>query len=175
MTVEIRALRKEDDRAAFTSDDEALDLYFHRFAGQNQFRHHVGVTYVAVDEGLILGFVTVAGGSMDACVVAGKKMPPYPLPILRVARLAVATLARGRGIGRALVRFCIELAEHVADETGCVGLVVDAKADAVDFYDRLGFHRIDLLEGAVLQRPAPTPMFLPLGSVPPRLAGTPRP
>ena len=29
------------------------------FAGQNQFRHHIGVTYVAMDGGDILGFLTV--------------------------------------------------------------------------------------------------------------------
>ena len=30
MTVDIRALRGDDDRGAFRSGDEALDLYFHR-------------------------------------------------------------------------------------------------------------------------------------------------
>ncbi len=57
MTVEIRALRPTDDRASFRSGDEALDLYFHRYAGQNQFRHHLGVTYIAVEQSVILGIV----------------------------------------------------------------------------------------------------------------------
>ena len=47
--MEIRALRPGDDRSAFQSGDEALDRFFHRYAGQNQFRHYLGVTYVAVD------------------------------------------------------------------------------------------------------------------------------
>ena len=33
MTVEIRGLRRSDDRSLFRSGDQALDLYFHRYAG----------------------------------------------------------------------------------------------------------------------------------------------
>jgi GNAT superfamily N-acetyltransferase len=167
MTVEIRALDRSDDRQAFRSGDEALDLYFHRYAGQNQFRHHVGVTYVAVEERRILGFVTVAPASLDApAVPRGRRLPPYPVPVLRVARLAVDEVVRGRGLGRALLRFAIELAERLRSEFGCVGLVVDAKKGAEDFYERYGFVPLELVEGAAAQRPEPTAMFLGLGSVP---------
>ncbi len=168
MTVEVRPLHRSDDRQAFQSGDEALDLYFHRYAGQNQFRHHVGVTYVAIEE-RILGFVTVSPGSLDGGdLPSGRKAPPYPVPILRVARLAVDQSARGRGLGKALLRFAIELAERMASELGCVGLVADAKPDAVEFYRRYGFVPLEVLEGAAPQRPEPTAMFLALGSVPPR-------
>jgi len=169
MTVEIRGLRRSDDRQAFASGDEALDLYFHRYAGQNQFRHHVGATYVAVEGERTLGFVTVSPGSLDAAdLPSGRRTPPYPVPILRVARLAVDASARGRGLGRALLRFSIELAERMMAEFGCVGLVVDAKHGAEEFYRRYGFVPLDVLEGAAAQRPEPTPMFLALGSVPRR-------
>ncbi len=169
MTVEIRALQRSDDRHAFRSGDEALDLFFHRYAGQNQFRHHVGVTYVAVEDLRILGFVTVSPGSLDADdLPSGRKAPPYPVPILRVARLAVDESARGQGLGRALLRFAIELGERMMAEFGCVGLVVDAKSGTEEFYQRYGFVRLDILEGAVAERPSPTPMFLALGSVPRR-------
>jgi GNAT superfamily N-acetyltransferase len=169
MTVEIRALLKTDERHDFRSGDEALDLYFHRYAGQNQFRHHIGVTYVAVEDERILGFVTVSPGSLDAEELpAGRRPPPYPVPILRVARLAVAECARGLGLGKALLRFCIELAEQMMEELGCVGLLVDAKSDAVAFYRRYGFISLEVIEGATAQKPAPAPMFLALGSVPRR-------
>lgn len=169
MTVEIRALQRADDRQAFRSGDEALDLYFHRYAGQNQFRHHIGVSYVVVEEQRILGFVTVSPGSLDADdLPSGRKAPPYPVPVLRVARLAVDETGRGRGLGKALLRFAIELAERMAGELGCVGVVVDAKRGAEEFYGRYGFVPLDVLEGVLLQRPEPTPMFLALGSVPRR-------
>ena len=38
MTVEIRPLAVDDDRRSYRFGDEALDLFFHRHAGQNQFR-----------------------------------------------------------------------------------------------------------------------------------------
>ena len=169
MSVEIRALRPGDDRRAFRSGDEALDLYFHRYAGQNQFRHHIGVTYVAAEYGgRIVGFVTVAPGSLDAdALPSGRRMPPYPLPILRIARLAVEKEVKGRGIGKALLRFSFELAERMRDELGCVGVLVDAKAQAVEFYRQFGFTAVYAIEGAAARVPAPTLMYLPLGSVPP--------
>ncbi len=56
--------------------------------------------------------------------------------------------ATGRGLGRALLRFTIELAERMRVELGCVGLVVDAKRGAEGFYERLGFVALDVLAGA---------------------------
>jgi hypothetical protein len=79
MTVEIRALKRKDDRQVFRSGDEALDLYFHKYAGQNQFRHHIGVTYIAVEDDRILGYVTVAPGSLDAeDLPSGRNFHPIP-------------------------------------------------------------------------------------------------
>src|SRR5438552_3518552 len=104
MTVAIRLLRPEDNRSAFRSGDDALDLFFHRHAGQNQFRHHVGVAYVAVDGARILGFATVTPAALAAeSLPAGRRMPPYPVPVLRVARLAVDSTARSSGLGKALL------------------------------------------------------------------------
>jgi GNAT superfamily N-acetyltransferase len=169
MTVEIRALQRSDNRQAFRSGDEALDLFFHRYAGQNQFRHHIGVTYIAAEGERILGFVTVSPGSLDADdLPSGRRAPPYPVSILRVARLAVDASARGRGLGKALLRFTLELAQQMMEELGCVGVVVDAKSGAEAFYRRYGFEPLDVVEGATAQHPAPTAMFLALGSVPRR-------
>jgi hypothetical protein len=61
--VEIRRLRASDDRARFQSGDPDLDRFFRSYAGQNQFRRHIGVTYVAVEAGEVLGYLTVAPGA----------------------------------------------------------------------------------------------------------------
>jgi len=167
MTVEIRALAQTDRRDEFHSGDEALDLYFHRYAGQNQFRHHIGVTYVAVEESGILGFVTVCPASLDAEELpSGRKLPPFPVPVLRIARLAVSASFQGRGVGKALLRFSVELAEHMRDEIGCVGLVVDAKPEAANFYSRFGFTSRETLQGGGAGFLRTTPMYISLGSVP---------
>lgn len=167
MTVEIRALRPDDEREGFSSGNEHLDTFFRRYAGQNQFRHHIGVTYVAVDGAAILGFATISPATLDAeDLPNGKRMPPYPLPVLRLARLAVATGAQGLGVGRALLRFIIELAERQRDDVGCVGVLVDAKPESVAFYLPYGFVVVTADSGVVLTSPRPISLYLPLGSVP---------
>jgi GNAT superfamily N-acetyltransferase len=160
--MEIRALQQGDDRSQFRSGDALLDRFFHVFAGQNQFRHHLGVTYVAIDGGLVLGFATVAPGHIEIDRLpasARKQLPRYPLPVLRLARLATDSTARGSGVGRALLRFVLDLALRMSDDFGCVGVLVDAKPDAVEFYAKHGFIPLDLTEGQSDARPQPSAMF----------------
>ena len=92
-----------------------------------------------------------------------KKLPAYPLPILRLARLAVDEAVRGQGLGKELLRFVLQLAIRLARDYGCTGVLVDAKAEAVAFYEKLGFVALELVEGQSDARPAPVPMFLSVG------------
>ena len=103
MGIAVRQLRPEDDRSDFHSGNIDLDRFFQQFAGQNQFRHHIGTTYVAVEGELVLGFATVAPSEIDVERIPAsrrKRLPKYPMPVLRLARLAVDERARDRGVGR---------------------------------------------------------------------------
>ena len=155
----IRQLTPSDDRSGFASGHESLDRYLRLYAGQNQFRHHLGVTYVAVDSRGIAGFMTVAAGELAAERVA-RGRGPHPLPILRLARLAVHLDARGRGIGEALLFEALRLAVTMKTSVGCAGVVVDAKAEAISFYAKYGFAVFEAFEGASPAQPLSTPMFL---------------
>lgn len=166
--MEIRALRSDDDRSTFESGDAALDRFFRKYAGQNQFRHYLGVTYVAVDGGRVLAFATVAPGQLeieDLPAAGRKKLPRYPLPILRLARLAVDRSAQSQGLGTQLLRFVCRLAARMADDYGCSGVVVDAKAEAVKFYAKYGLVPHEALEGQSEARPRPTTMFLAMRAI----------
>lgn len=166
--IEIRALRESDDRSQFHSGDSDLDRFFHKFAGQNQFRHYVGVTYVAVEDRRILGFATLAPGHVEIEGLPApvrKKLPRYPLPVLRLARLAVDESARAQGLGTQLLGFVLKLAVRMANDYGCLGVVVDAKPGAVDFYARYGFIPVDAIEGQSDARPQPTLMFLAMRAI----------
>jgi GNAT superfamily N-acetyltransferase len=161
--MEIRALRPEDDRSTFQSGDEGLDRFFHRYAGQNQFRRYLGVTYVAVDGARILGFATVAPRHVDVEDLperTRKKLPRYPRPALGLARLAVDRSAKSTGLGGQLLRFVLGLASKMADEVGCAAVVVDANPGAVAFYTKYGFTPFEPLEGQSEARPRPTAMYL---------------
>jgi predicted N-acetyltransferase YhbS len=169
LPVIIRRLEPGDDRTSFRSGDIELDRFFHRFAGQNQFRHHLGTTFIALLDGEIVGYATVAPSEISARtlpVAKRRRLPQYPLPVLRLARLAVAESAGGRGVGGELLRAVFLLAHRMADDLGCVGVLVDAKASAEAFYGRFGFFRLVLEGGELGERPAPSAMFLELGAVP---------
>ena len=164
----VRRLEPQDNRSDFRSGDIDLDRFFQRYAGQNQFRHHIGTSYVAVQGDQIVGFATVSSGELTTEVVTKalrRRLPAYPLPVLRLARLAVDERFQGHGIGRFLLRSMLALAIEMRDRAGCVGMVVDAKPDAVDFYTALGLTRLTLISGSLGDRPEPVAMFLPIGQI----------
>lgn len=167
---QVRRLEPDDDRSSFASGNLDLDRFFARYAGQNQFRHHIGTTYVAVDAaGAIAGFATLTASEIAPSAVAPsprRRLPRYPLPVLRLARLAVDERARGKGVGSLLLRAVLVLAKRMARDYGCVGVLVDSKPGAVPFYEKLGFVRLECTAGELGDRPEPQPMFLELGQVP---------
>jgi GNAT superfamily N-acetyltransferase len=105
---EVRPLAREDDRSGFSCGDAELDRFFEHYAGQNQFKLHLAVTYVAVVTGKIVGFATVAASSIERASIPSarmqKRLPACPLPVLRLARLGVDTRAQRHGIGKGLLR-----------------------------------------------------------------------
>lgn len=89
---------------------------------------------VAVADGRVLGGVTFvpAGGPMADIARAGEA---------EIRMLAVSPAARGRGVGEALVRACLERARAVE---GCVRVVLSTQPSmhtAHRIYGRLGFTR----------------------------------
>jgi len=168
MKINIRLLLESDDRSSFRSGNVELDRFFQQYASQNQYRHHIGSTYVAVDDesNEILGFATVAPAHIDEIAPdLHKKLPKYPLPVLRLARLTVSERAQGYGLGEALLRFVFELALKLSHEYGCIGVLVDARKDAKAFYAQYGFYHVEIIQGRSGMRPLTIPMFLPLGSI----------
>ena len=164
----VRRLTPQDDRSSFNSGDIDLDRFFKRYAGQNQFKHYIGTTYVVERQGAIIGFVTVSSGDITTEALpstARKRLPDYPLPVLRIARLAVAKEAQGLGVGKLLLKAIFKLALTQRDQSGCCGVLVDAKVDAIAFYERLSFIRLESLSGELGDRPQPTPMFLSIKAI----------
>ena len=166
--LEIRLLRREDDRGAFSCGEPALDRFFQHYAGQNQFKLHLAATWVATRDQDILGFATVASGSLERRSVPDerlrRRLPDYPLPVLRLARLGVDRRAQGLGLGRALVRHVLRLALSQREQVGCVGVVTDAKPAAVAFCEGLGFTALAGV-GEGLLHGDPTPMFLDISTI----------
>lgn len=170
MPILVRQLRESDDRTSFRSGHVDLDLFFTRYAGQNQFKLHIGSTYVAVDDaGAIVGFVTVASCSIEAGGIPrqlAKRLPSYPIPALRLGRMAVAEGIQRSGVGALLMKAVFLLARDQARKTGCAFVVVDAKPGSETYYERWGFHAMAVTAGELESKPTPKPMVLPLGAIP---------
>lgn len=171
MATLVRQLRESDDRTKFRSGHPDLDLFFARYAGQNQFKLHIGTTYVAVEHaGPVVGFVTVASCSIEVADAPKKKLlkrlPSYPIPALRLARMAVATGQQRSGVGSLLMKAVFLIARDQAKKSGCAFVVVDAKPGAETYYERFGFEMLPVEAGELDARPMPRPMFLEIGAIP---------
>ena len=167
-TIEIRPLAKDDDRSGFSCGHPDLDRFFEHYAGQNQFKLQLAVTRVVVVEAHIVGFATVAASSIERASVPSarlrKRLPAYPLPVLRLARLGVDTRAQGLGIGKALLRRVLALAVEQRDSMGCVGVVTDAKPESVSFYEEIGFAPVEGVREGLLHS-EPLPLFLAIDTI----------
>lgn len=145
MPARIELLAHRHVRSGFDCGEPALDDFLRHQAGQLQ-RRGFGKTYVALgsmsDEGdAVLGFITVSVGQVAAVSMPPTlKLPRYPVPILRIGRLAVDRRAQGQGLGQDLLAFALHLALDFADRVGLWAVVVDAKHEmAAAWYQRLGF------------------------------------
>jgi GNAT superfamily N-acetyltransferase len=155
----IELLAAQHRREGFDCGEPALNDFLRRQAGQQQ-RKGFGKTYVALaDDGVnVVGFVTVSAGQVAAeQLPPGLKLPRYPVPMLRIGRLAVDRRNQGQGIGQDLLAFALRLALEFSQRVGLYAVVVDAKHDkAGAFYRRLGF--VPTLDN-------PLCLFLPLSTL----------
>lgn len=142
MKFSVAALDLASDRSYFESGVAALDRYFQTQVGQD-IKRRVTACFVATDtQGHIAGYYTLASASVlltdlpDAVV---KKLPRYPsVPAVRMGRLAVNQLYKGKGLGAALLADALRRA--VTAEIAAYALVVDAKDEnAASFYAHHGF------------------------------------
>ena len=166
MAIVLRRLEEHDEVENFDCGDEALGNYLKRHAWTNQQKSSIGVSYVSVDEDAprtVLGYFTLAMASVPRETFPKKHvrgLPPYDLPLILLARLAVDRRFAGRGLGHALISEAFRISLRVADEVGWRCIVTDAYRDRVGWYARYGFLPI---EGA--EENAPQRMFLDIRTV----------
>ena len=166
MAVLIRRLEEQDEVEPFDCGDEPLNNYLKRHAWTNQQKSSIGMTYVAIDEGAplnVIGYFTLATASVPRDALPKKYvrgLPPYDLPLILLARLAVDRRFSGKGLGHALVAEAFKIALRVADDVGCRCVITDAYRDRVDWYARYGFV---VLESAAVSNPQR--MFLDIRTI----------
>jgi GNAT superfamily N-acetyltransferase len=138
----IEKLRPDHAIAGFDCGQEELNRFLTRFALVNQLAG-AAQTYVARTGDAMVGYYSLSVGEVaygDAPDRLKKGLARHPVPIMILARLAVSTIAQGRGIGAGLLKDAMLRTIQAADIAGIRALVVHAKDEnARRFYEHFGF------------------------------------
>ena len=131
MPIVIERLTARHQRARFDCGELALNEFLQRQAGQIA-RRGIGKTYVALggDGRIVVGFVTLSVGQVEtARLPQHLRLLRYPVPLLRIGRLAVDRTQQGQGIGQQLMSFSLQLALEFSQKVGLYAVLVEAKHD----------------------------------------------
>lgn len=131
------------DRKAFDCGQHpALNTYITQQAGQDE-KRHVSRTFLLLEEGVLVGYYTLANASAVESELGEelmKKMPRYPMPAVLLSRLAIDKNHQGKGLGKRLMADFFRRVYAVSQHSGVAFIVVDAKDQAAaNYYKSLGF------------------------------------
>ena len=128
----VRKLTPTDMVDGFDCGQAALNQFLQRYALVNQ-KANSAQTYVCCQTGVVVGFYSLAAGSVEpesAPPRVMKGLARHPVPVLILARLAVDQNHQGKGLGKALLRDALLRTAQAADIAGIRCLLVHAKDDA---------------------------------------------
>src|ERR1700687_5875978 len=138
----IEKLQRNHPLDDFDCGQEALNRFLKRYAVQNQ-QAGASQTYVALANEEVVGYYTLVVGQVeysDAPERLTKGLARHPVPIMLLARLAVATSWQAKGLGSGLLKDAMLRTLQAADIAGIRVFAVHAKDDqAKAFYEHFGF------------------------------------
>jgi GNAT superfamily N-acetyltransferase len=126
----------------FDCGREALNRFLARYAFQNQ-QAGASQTYLALTGEIVVGYYTLVVGQVEYAAAPErliKGLARHPVPIMLLARLAIATSWQGQGLGAGLLKDAMQRTLQAADIAGIRAFAVHAKDDeARAFYEHFGF------------------------------------
>ena len=126
----------------FDCGREALNRFLARYALQNQ-QAGASQTYVALADDVVVGYYTLVVGQVEHDLAPErltKGLARHPVPIMLLARIAIATSWQGKGLGSGLLKDAMQRTLQAADIAGIRAFAVHAKDDqARAFYEHFGF------------------------------------
>lgn len=138
----IEKLRRDHPVEGFDCGKEPLNRFLTRHALQSQ-QAGGSMTYLAIENDRIVGYFTLVVGDVEHAETperVARGLSKHPVPIMLLARLAVASDRQGQGLGAGLLKEAMLRTLHAADIAGIRALVVHAKDDgARSFYERFDF------------------------------------
>jgi ribosomal protein S18 acetylase RimI-like enzyme len=132
-------------RDNFECGEPTLERSLRDQVAQHQ-RDGIATTHVLVDAGdaaCILGYCSLAGAQMNLLELQPadrKRLPGYPVPAVRIGRLAVSRDDQGKGYGALLLGHATNCSMQLRAQLGVRVLLVDALNEkAAAFYRQYGF------------------------------------
>lgn len=146
-TWSVTGFYKHPERKNFSCSEPALNTYLSRYAGQHE-QTGIARTFLATtaDDDELVGYYSLSMGSIPRDNLPDsqqKRFPAFPIPVARLARLAVDQRYQGQGVGEFLLMAALEQCYRLSLEMGMAAVVVDAKHEqAAQFYQRYGFESL---------------------------------
>ncbi len=135
-----QALGADHATGGFDSGVASLDDWLRQRALHNQ-ANGASRSFVVCDEGQVVAYYALAASAVAPNVAPGRfrRNMPDPIPVVVLARLAVARSHQGQGLGCALFQDAARRVILASQAVGIRGLLVHAVSDeAKAFYLRLG-------------------------------------
>ncbi len=151
---------RRHDRGGFDCGEPSLNHYLRDLAAQHQ-RDGIATTHVLVEDDApsrILGYYRLAAAQLHLYALQPadqRRLPRYPVPAARLARLAVALNEQGQGLGESLLQDAVKRCLVLRGELGVRVLVVDALDERAAAFFRI--HGFNETSGQALT------LYLPLG------------
>lgn len=126
---------------AFSCGEPTLDDWLRKRALANQ-ASGASRTFVVCERNVVVAYYALASGAVTISASTGRfrRNMPDPIPVVVLARLAVAMSHHGEGLGRAIFQDAVRRVVSAADVIGIRGMIVHALSDsAAAFYRKLGF------------------------------------
>ena len=143
--VKAKILSKDDNLTSFICGKKPIDEFIQNEALEFQ-NERLGVSYVFRYNDEVIGFLTLSMADLKKKklltidrIKAGKEIGKENYPALQISQLAVRQDLIEKGIGTFLCDFSLAMAYKLSEQVGCRFLVLNAKADAVGFYEKYGF------------------------------------
>jgi GNAT superfamily N-acetyltransferase len=142
VSIGIEKLARNHAVENFACGRDALDRFLIRYALQNQLAG-ASQTYVAVADERVCGYYSLAVGQVeydDAPLRLAKVLARHPIPIMLLARQAIASEWQGKGLGAGLLKDAMLRTLQAAEIAGIRAFAVHAKDDlARAFYEHFDF------------------------------------
>ena len=139
----------------FDCTNEMINAFVHKSL-KKRVKKHLSQAYVLLNEKEeFVGFYTLETFSISREVFELPNKPsglPPMVPVVKLGMLGLDISLQKQGIGSRLLRDALLKVAKISKIAGCAGVYLLAEAEAVSFYEKLGF--------VPLKYTIPLPMFL---------------